>query len=164
MADSPTAYHPRRAGVRLSVAAAIALLLAGCSASGGGGSLPASAAASPSAAPFLAGSSSIAPTSAASGDARPDLPAGFPVMPGAVAAELPSDSTVIARWTVAEVGSAAYDFYASALPRAGFRVVGLYPAERAALIRLDAPAGAVWQLLAEQVGGETRITVQTDRP
>jgi len=135
---------------------AVLLLLGACSALVGDPSLTAPPSDLPSATP----SATVAP----SPDTRPGLPGSFPVMPGAVAAELPADPTVIASWTVDRVGSAAYDFYASALPRAGFRVAGLYPAERAAIIRFDAPDGEIWQLLAEQVGDGTRITVRTDRP
>jgi hypothetical protein len=96
-------------------------------------------------------------------NARPALPRGFPVMPLATAAPLPSDATVIAVWTSDHLGSAAYDFYVSALPAVGYRIIGLYPAERAALIRFNGPGG-VWQILAEQIGGGTRVTLQTDRP
>lgn len=99
-----------------------------------------------------------------SANARPALPRGFPVMPEATAAPLPSDATVIAVWTSDHIGSAAYDFYASALPAVGYRIIGLYPAERAALIRFSGPGGVVWQILAEQIGGSTRVTLQTDRP
>jgi hypothetical protein len=92
------------------------------------------------------------------------LPAGFPVMPGARAEGLPGDGTVIARWSTTAVGSAAYDYYLTALPQHGYAIVGLYPSERAALIRFDGPGGSVWQLLAEQVGNGTLVTLQTDRP
>ena len=131
--------------------AAVLLLLAACSAVAADPSLKAT--------PHATQSASVAQS-----PDRTGLPESFPVMPGAVAAELPADPTVIARWTVDRVGSAAYDFYAAALPKAGFRVAGLYPAERAAIIRFDAPDGEIWQLLAEQVGDGTRITVRMDQP
>jgi hypothetical protein len=92
------------------------------------------------------------------------IPSGFPVMAGAEPAPLPNDPTVIARWTVPDVGSAAYDFYTRALPERGFEIVGAYPAERAALIRFRDPSGAILQLLAELVGDQTQITLQRDRP
>jgi hypothetical protein len=92
------------------------------------------------------------------------IPSGFPVMAGAEPAPLPNDSTVIARWTVPDLGSAAYDFYTRALPESGFEIVGAYPAERAALIRFRDPSGAILQLLAELVGDRTQITLQADRP
>jgi hypothetical protein len=85
-------------------------------------------------------------------------------MPGAVAAPLPEDPSVVARWTVPVVGSAAYDFYLQALPGAGFSIVGSYPSERAALIRFRDRSGRTWQVLAELLGDRTQITVQTDRP
>ena len=92
------------------------------------------------------------------------LPAGFPVMPDADPSRLPDDASVVARWTVPVVGSAAYDFYVDKLPIAAFTIVGTYPSERAALIRFRDPRGRVWQLLAELVGDRTQVTVQTDRP
>ena len=95
---------------------------------------------------------------------RPAAPSGFPIMPGARTAPLPDDATLIARWSVPVVGSAAYDFYTRALPKAGFAIVGAYPAERAALIRFRDRTGTIWQLLAELVGDRTQVTIQTDRP
>lgn len=84
-------------------------------------------------------------------------------MPDAEAATLPDDPTVVARWTVPQVGSAVYDWYVNALPRAGFEIVGTYPAERAALIRFRDSSGTIWQLLAELTRDRTQISVQTDR-
>ncbi len=84
-------------------------------------------------------------------------------MPGAKPASLPDDATLIARWSVPVVGSAAYDFYTRALPGAGFAIVGAYPAEPAALIRFRDRTGTIWQLLAELVGDRTQVTIQTDR-
>lgn len=157
MPDRPNtrrASH-RELGLPLSAAAVLLLLLlAACSTVVGDPS--------PTSSPST--STSPSPTVAQTPDIRPGLPESFPVMPGAVAAELPADPTAIARWTVDRVGSAAYDFYVAALPKAGFRVAGLYPAERAAIIRFDAPDGEIWQLLAEQIGDATRITVRTDQP
>jgi hypothetical protein len=92
------------------------------------------------------------------------LPAGLPVMPEANPNRLPNDASVVARWTVPVVGSAAYDFYVKELPEAGFTIVGTYPSERAALIRFRDQGGRIWQLLAELVGDRTQVTVQTDRP
>jgi hypothetical protein len=92
------------------------------------------------------------------------LPAGFPVMPDADPSHLPNDASVVARWMVPVVGSAAYDFYVKELPAAGFTIVGTYPSERAALIRFRDPRGRIWQLLVELVGDRTQVTVQTDRP
>jgi len=85
-------------------------------------------------------------------------------MPEADPSRLPDDASVVARWTVPMVGSAAYDFYMKELPEAGFTIVGTYPSERAALIRFRDPRGRIWQLLAELVGDRTQVTVQTDRP
>ena len=135
--------------------------LAACAASGGAAVSTQESTAGASPSPAAASATGSATSTV---KARPALPAGFPVMPGATAATLPNDPTLIARWTVNELGSAAYDFYVSALPAAGFPLVGLYPAERSALIRFGAAGGAVLQLVAEQVGSGTEITVQTDRP
>jgi len=85
-------------------------------------------------------------------------------MRGAKPDPVPDDVTLIARWTVPVIGSAAYDFYTRALPDAGFAIVGAYPAERAALIRFRDRTGTIWQLLAELVGDRTKVTIQTDRP
>lgn len=93
-----------------------------------------------------------------------ELPPGFPVMPHAEPALLPDDPSVVARWTVSEVGSGPYEWYLNALPVAGFEVVGTYPSERAALIRFRDTSGRTGQLLAELVDGRTRISVQEDRP
>src|SRR5436309_13721656 len=92
--------------------------------------------------------------------ARPAIPTGFPIMAGSQPAPLPDDATLIARWAVPVVGSAAYDFYTRALPAAGFEIVGAYPSERAALIRFRDRAGTIWQLLAELVGDRTQVTIQ----
>lgn len=140
----------------------VTLPLAGCSAPGATASSTlesVTASASPTPRP-----ASSAASATSTGTSRPALPAGFPVMPGATPAGLPEDQTLIARWTINAVGSAAYDFYSSALPAGGFPIVGLYPAERGALIRFTVPDGAVWQVVADQVGNATQITVQTDRP
>jgi hypothetical protein len=93
-----------------------------------------------------------------------ELPSGFPLMAGAKSAPVPDNAGMVARWTIPVVGSAAYDFYLEALPKAGFTIVGTYPAERAALIRFRAAEGRIWQFLAELVDNRTQITLQTDRP
>jgi hypothetical protein len=95
---------------------------------------------------------------------RPPLPAGFPVPAGAQAIDLAADSGVIGQWSLNELGSAAYDFYQTALPRAGYRIVGLFPGDRAAIIRFNTPVGETWQLVSELNNGRTIITVRTDRP
>src|SRR5689334_6786770 len=70
------------------------------------------------------------PTPSEGGGSRaPDgrLPAGFPVMPGAHLLEPTAEPGVIAAWRVESVGSAAYDFYSTALPRSGYPILGSYP-------------------------------------
>lgn len=141
------------------------LVVSACGTSGAGasqGSPPSStAAATPAAAEATVTTQAITPPSAS---ARSTLPPGFPLMARAAPVSLPADITVIARWLVPAVGSAAYDFYRQALPREGFSIVGAYPSERVALIRFRDPSGTIWQVQAEQSGDETQVTVQADRP
>jgi hypothetical protein len=117
---------------------------------------------SPSAAP----SASAAGTAFGSGVERVQLPAGFPVLPGAVPADLPGDDPgLIARWTTDQPGSATYDFYVTALPSAGYPILGLYPGGEWAIIRFALPDGAIWQVLAHDTGdGQASIEVRRDRP
>lgn len=173
---------PRNAGAALLLApmALIALLLGGCGIPNRGAtpreaspatrslvlSPVASLGPSPASSPTLmALSSPVASGSPAEDDGeRPALPAAFPVMPAASPLPLPVDPSVIAQWSVPLVGSQPYDFYLAALPAAGYPIVGRYPAERAALIRFEPRPGVVWQLLIEQAGDATRLSVQADRP
>lgn len=154
----------RRWTGRGRAAAGVALtgiLIAGCAIAGGPGAT--SLAAPPTTAPPAAPS----PTPAESGSpaTRPALPSGFPVMPGALPGDPPpADPAVIARWDVPVVGSGPYDYYLDALSAAGFGIVGRYPGETSALIRFDAGAGLVWQLVIERSGAGSTITVRTDRP
>ena len=106
---------------------------------------------------------SIAPSSVEG--ARRPLPSGFPVLPGAVAAELPADDAgLIGLWQTDEQGSAAYDFYVDALPAAGYPIVGLYPGGAVALIRFEAQ-GEVWQMVAHGTAdGRVAIEIRLDRP
>ena len=142
---------------RGTVVLLLVLAASGCATRHGAGSSPTAAASPTLSAPSPRTRESQAPT-------RTELPPGFPVMSGAEPAKLPADVTIVARWTVPVVGSAAYDFYSGALPDAGYAIVGSYPSERAALIRFRDPAGQIWQLVAELIGDGTRITIQTDRP
>jgi hypothetical protein len=107
--------------------------------------------------------SSELPTSAVE---RQSLPGGFPVLAGAEAVAMPDDDPgLIGLWESDQVGSAAYDFYAEALPAAGYPIVGLYPGGDVALIRFQGPSGAVWQLIAHaSADGGTSIEVRLDRP
>ena len=107
--------------------------------------------------------SSEPPTSAVE---RQSLPGGFPVLAGAEAVAMPDDDPgLIGLWESDQVGSAAYDFYAEALPAAGYPIVGLYPGGDVALIRFQGPSGAVWQLIAHAAAdGGTSIEVRLDRP
>jgi hypothetical protein len=92
-----------------------------------------------------------------------DVPAGFPVMDGATVVASP-DPDVIAAWRIPDLGSGAYDFYSSALPRAGFQILGRYPADRSALIRFETQEGMVLQVVAEISDGGTLISLRADQP
>ena len=118
---------------------------------------------SPSAA---ASSSASATDSIESSAARVPLPAGFPVLTGAVPAAMPDDDPgLIALWTSDQPGSATYDFYVAALPAAGYRILGLYPGGEWAIIRFGLPDGAIWQVVAHDMGdGRAAIEVRWDRP
>lgn len=136
----------------------LVIVAAGCSVAETGSAGAGASDAASSASPSSGASASI-------GDRRP-LPSGFPVMPGAVAVTLPQDDPgLIALWESDRIGSAAYDFYALALPEAGYPVVGLYPGGEVALIRFSLPGGEVWQVLAHGVPeGGLEIEVRLDRP
>jgi len=97
---------------------------------------------------------------------RKPLPDGFPVLPGAVAVPLPEDDPgLIGLWVSEAVGSAAYDFYAAALPEAGYSIVGLYPGGEVALVRFSVPDGEIWQIMAHGTpDGRLAIEVRLDRP
>jgi hypothetical protein len=134
----------------------VLVVAAGCAAATGSPAAdrpPETAAASPS-------------TAAASVAERPPLPSGFPVPAGAVAVGLSDDDPgLIGRWESDAVGSAAYDFYVAELPKAGYRVVGLYPGGEVALIRFSVPDGEIWQVLALPApDGRVTIEVRLDRP
>jgi hypothetical protein len=97
---------------------------------------------------------------------RTPLPSDFPVMPGATPVALPEDDPgLIGLWQTDRVGSAAYDFYASALPDAGYPIVGLYPGGDVALIRFTVAGGAIWQVVVHGSGeASAMIEVRLDRP
>ena len=138
--------------------AVLAILVGGCSVVGTG-SPPANA--SPSASPPFLSSGPSGPAAV-----RRPLPAGFPVMPGAVPVPMPRDDPgLIGLWESDQAGSAAYDFYVDALPAAGYPIVGLYPGGEVALIRFGVPEGEVWQMVAHgTAGGQVAIEIRLDRP
>ena len=87
-------------------------------------------------------------------------------MPGAASMPMPQDDPgLIGLWQSDRVGSAAYDFYVSALPAAGYPIVGLYPGGEVALIRFRVPEGEIWQMVAYATpDGQLAIEVRLDRP
>ena len=97
---------------------------------------------------------------------RRTLPDGFPVFPGAMAVTMPADDPgLIGLWASDQLGSAAYDFYVTALPAAGYPIVGLYPGGDVALIRFTAPGGEVWQMVAHgATDRRAAIEIRLDRP
>lgn len=140
------------------------LAAAACAACGGppgSGSPSTNSAVSPS-----EGLGSGTPPSASASAERLPLPSGFPVLEGAVPEALPDvDPGLIGLWTSDRVGSAAFDFYSTALPAAGYPIIGLYPGGDAAQIRFTVADGSVWQMVA--LGGQSgRVTIEIrqDRP
>lgn len=103
---------------------------------------------------------------ASSAKVRGPLPSGFPVLPGAVAEPMARDDPgLIGLWESDQAGSAAYAFYAEALPAAGYPIVGLYPGGEVALIRFRVPDGEVWQMVAHATPeGRVAIEIRLDRP
>lgn len=130
----------------------VAILAGGCS-MGASGSPPGSAA------------TGASPTEASAG-ASFSLPSGFPVLPGAEPVAVPRDDPgLIGLWETDQAGSAAYDFYAGALPAAGYPIVGLYPGGEFAIIRFQGPTGDVWQMVARGTPeGRVAIEIRLDRP
>lgn len=139
-------------------------IVAGCSSGASGSPGPsATPKATPTIAPSGAPSASGSPAEPAE---LPELPATFPVIPGATTAEPADDDPgLIASWTVQVVGSAVYDFYVEALPAAGYPIDGLFPADTFAVIRFLGANGQLWQLVMESEDLATsRIEVRLDRP
>jgi hypothetical protein len=114
----------------------------------------------------LAGSLTESPPTKASATASFSLPSGFPVLPGALPVPLPSgDPGLIGLWASELAGSAAYDFYAEALPAAGYPIIGLYPGGEFAIIRFRVPTRDVWQMVVRGMPeGRVAIEIRLDRP
>jgi hypothetical protein len=98
---------------------------------------------------------SLASTPVASPSARPpdspapqrELPADFPVPDGLARVSPTGDPPdLVARWTSTRTGAAIYDEFVAILPEAGYAIRELLPGGAAAVIRIDAPAGGVWEL------------------
>lgn len=116
--------------------------------------------------PLHSSRQTASPASAASSASNVELPAGFPVLPGAVPDQfLPADDPgIIARWSSDQVGPVAYDFYVDALPAAGYPTMGLFPGGAVAIILFQAPSGERWELVLTLDDGQTRIEVRTAQP
>jgi len=111
-----------------------------------------------------------APSDPAGGSAslveRTQLPSGFPVLPGALPLPMPDDDPgLIGLWESGHFGSAAYDFYVTALPAAGYPIVGTYPGGEVAIIRFGAAEGEIWQMVTRTASdGLLVIEIRLDRP
>jgi hypothetical protein len=106
------------------------------------------------------------PTASAIASATPPLPSNFPVI-AALAEDPPkSDAGLIASWTTTTSGPRVDQFYVSALPPAGYRIMGLYPGGAVAIIRCRAPDDAILQVVitGDPMGMGTRIELRLDRP
>lgn len=95
-----------------------------------------------------------------------ELPAGFPVLPGAASEELlPTDEPgIIARWSSDQVGPVAYNFYVAALPAAGYPTTGLYPGGAVAVIGFETPRAERLELVLTLRNGGTQIEVRLAQP
>jgi hypothetical protein len=123
---------------------AVAILLGGCSQGASG---------SPS-------------TEASATTARSAVPSGFPVLPGAAPVAMAGDDPgLLGLWESDQPGSAPYDFYVQTLPAAGYPIIGLYPGGAFAIIRFQAPAGDVWQIVVRGTpDARVAIELRLDRP
>ena len=108
---------------------------------------------------------STTPPSAGSTDLGVELPAGFPVLPGAVREQLlPTEEPgTIARWSSDQVGPVAYDYYVDALPAAGYPTTGLYPGGAVAVIGFQLPSGEGWELVLTLASGSGGTVIEVRR-
>lgn len=97
---------------------------------------------------------------------RVPLPAGFPIVPGAVAAPMPDgDAGLIGLWTSDRPGSVAYDFFLAALPASGYPIQAAVAGGAVAQFLFSTPGGATWQIdLYTDPDLTTRIEVRLPRP
>jgi len=146
---------------RSALGLALALVAAGVGACGTG----------PNPSPESAAASTVATSPEAASPAGsalplPELPSGFPVLPGSLPSAVPGDDPgLIAAWTTGHDGLAAYDFYAAELPAAGYAIEGLYPGGEFAVIRFRVADGQTWQLVVHAPpSGRVELQVRLDRP
>jgi hypothetical protein len=97
-------------------------------------------------------------------EAVPEIPAGFPVMPGMLQDDpTPSEPGLVARWRTKASGAEVYTFLEDALPAAGYRVDLLGPGDVVAVIRFTPPGGAQLQIDLGQAGGGTFMELRLPR-
>ena len=137
-----------------------AMIAAACSAPGATAdptSTPvASGVASPSTTP-VAGTPTEAPS-------LPAVPSGLPVMPGAQAADPPTQPGSIAHWTVDAIGPDVYNYYLDALPDAGFAILGRFPGGNVAIIRFATPDGDRFDLALVGEGDRDQVRISLRLP
>lgn len=136
----------------------ILALAAGCGAPQRTVGIPSRAPASPASSPATLASAQPNDSLSAIAEPPPELPADFPV-PDGLAQVSPSGDALelVARWTSTRTGAAIYNEFVAALPAAGYEIRELVPGGAAAVIRIDAPAGGVWEL---SLFGRDPLTVE----
>lgn len=142
------------------VAAAISLLVVAVAAGCSGPDLTAEPIATATPNLSAASSATAAPEFPSPSASLPDVPAGLPIMPGAVAdGAAASEPGVVARWMVHAIGPLVYRYYLDALPAAGFFVEDRFPGGNVAIVRFTSPDGTTLDLalIGEGDGSQTRI-------
>jgi hypothetical protein len=149
--------------MRSYAAGTIALLIAAMTA---GACVAPGATGDPTSMPAASGVASPSMTLAAGtptpAPSLPAVPDGLPVMPGALAADPPTEPGSIALWTVDAIGPDVYNYYLDALPAAGFAIQGRFPGGNVAIIRFTTPGGDTFDLalVGDSDGDQVRISLR----
>jgi hypothetical protein len=134
---------PRRAGWAAARLAVAMVALAACSSSPDS---PSPSAGLVSDSPRPDASEAVSPSAEPSAGVPGELPAGFPVPPGAESLTVRPGERTIARWELNDHGSVAYEHFLRALPTAGFSVDATAPGGAAAIVRITTPDGEKLQI------------------
>ena len=120
------------------------------------------AACGPQGPPATALQVSATPSAQATSTGQPGsaIPGGFPVITGAVSVTLPAEPDLLARWLADANGAEVFDFYAEALPPAGFEIELLAPGGAAAVIRFRSPDGRLLEIALTASNGKTQIDLR----